>query len=124
MSKATTHLLEQLPLGEMEFGLAQPVAVTRVEPAEFAEKLGIRFEPARDDLDELVTVLIRGASGRQFALVRHLHQPKPGTTILTNEGSRDFARDLQEALATLRIAVTDLDWVHPAVADAFASSAI
>jgi len=113
MSTATSSLFEQLPLGEMEFGLAQPIAVTRAEPDELTQKLGVRFEPARDDLDELVTVLIRGASGCQFALVRHLHQPKPGTTILTNEKSRDFARDLREALAMLRMNFDDLLWEHP-----------
>jgi len=123
MRTADTSLFEQLPLGEMEFGLAQPIAVARLEPAEFEKKLGLTFEPARDDLDELVTALIRGASGRQFALVRHLHQPKPGTTILTNEKSCDFARDLQESLAALQMNIDGLDWIHPDAVEAPARGA-
>jgi hypothetical protein len=97
----------------MEAGLVNPIATTRIEPGEISRRLGIRFESAKDDLDTVSAALIRGPSGRQFALVRHEHQPAPGTDILTNENSRNFARDLQESLAVLQMTVDDLGWVHP-----------
>jgi hypothetical protein len=112
-------LFEQLPLGEMEAGLARPIATTRIEPAEISRRLGIMFESARDDLDELQAALIRGPSGRQFALVRHLHQPAPGTDILTNENSDNCAHDLWESLAVLRMTLDDLGWVHPDAAEIY-----
>ena len=107
----------QLPLAEMEAGLARPIATTRIEPAEISRRLGIRFESAKDDLDELQAALIRSPSGRQFALVRHLHQPLPGTDILTNENSRNYAGDLRESLAILKLTLDDMDWVHPDAAE-------
>jgi hypothetical protein len=113
MSRATSSLFEQLPLDEMEMGLVVPIATTLVEPAEISQRLGITFESGRDDLDALEAALLRTPSGRQFALVRHQHQPASGTDILTNEKSGDFAQDLKESLAMLRMTRKDLGWVHP-----------
>jgi hypothetical protein len=50
-------------------------------------------------------------------LVRHLHQPLPGTDILTNENSRNYAGDLRESLAILKLTLDDMDWVHPDAAE-------
>lgn len=111
--RQATNRFEQLPLDKMETGLASTIATTRVEPAEISRRLGIRFEPARDDLDSMQAALLRSPSGRQFALVRHEHQPAPGTDLLTNENSCSIAHDLQELLAMLRMTVDDLGWVHP-----------
>jgi hypothetical protein len=75
----------------------------------------VRFETTRDDLDDLEAAVIRGAGGRQFALVRHHHQPQPGTDILINERSRDMEADLRHVLHVLESGVHELRWMHPKI---------
>jgi len=76
---------EQLRLGDMEHGMAFPVAVIDMRPEEIAAKFGIEFEVSRDGLDYLKAALIRVSSGHQYALVSHLHPNSSGTDILINE---------------------------------------
>jgi hypothetical protein len=52
-------------------------------------------------------------AGRQFSLVRHQHQPLPGTDILTHEKSTTLTEDLLDALSALRLKSDDLIWKHP-----------
>jgi SWIB/MDM2 domain-containing protein len=105
--------IEQVPIGEVAGGLAQPVAIIGLEPDELTKKYGIQFEESKDDLDYLVAALIRPPSGRVFALVRHRHQPNSGTDILISEDSPDLKRDLEEAVRHLRLTRGQLKWVHP-----------
>ena len=105
----------QIPLHRMMRGLAKPIATIRLEPQDISSRSGIQFEPAADDLDELEAAVLRSKSGRQFALVRHRHQPNPGTDILTNENSRRLTKDLQEVLQFLRLKRGDLRWIHSAI---------
>ena len=101
----------------MHHGLAKPIARLRWSLREITERLGITFETIHDDLDELQAALIAGVSSRQFALVRHRHQPNPGTDILTGERSTDFTSDLAEVLHLLGFDSGALRWIHPDVTD-------
>ena len=82
MPKYLSRTIEQIPLEQMDRGLACPVATLRLEPAEITNRSGLTFETAHDDLDELQAAVFRVATGQEFALVRHRHQPQPGTDIL------------------------------------------
>jgi hypothetical protein len=105
--------IEQIPLRQMIRGLAQPIATIRWEPEDLTKRFGISFEEAEDDLDRLEVALLQTGSGQQFALVRHRHQPNPGTDILTNEHSADLKNDLAEAVRHLRLGREDVKWIHP-----------
>lgn len=97
----------------MERGLARPVATLKLGPAEISKRLGLSFETTRDDLDELEAAVFRDTTGQQFALVRHRHQPNPGTDILINENLRDLSAALRDALRALRLEPKDLQWTSP-----------
>jgi hypothetical protein len=109
----STLPIEQVPLGKMEHGLARAVARLGLEPAEITDRVGLRFEKGQDDLDDLEAAVFRARSGKQFALIRHRHQPHPGTDILVNERLPDLAAALHEALQALRFKPKDLTWIHP-----------
>jgi hypothetical protein len=115
MAKYAFRSIQQIPLEEMEQGLARPMATLSLEPAEITSRAGLRFETAQDDLDELEAAVFRSDSGRQFALVRHRHQPESGTDILTSERSCDLSADLSDALQTLKFEPGELRWTHPDV---------
>lgn len=104
---------KQLHLGDMEHGLAKPIAVLALEPGELSLRTGLRFETTRDDLDYLQAALFQTAKGSQFALVRHHHAPNSGTDLLANERTVDLGLALEEALSALEIASTELTWKHP-----------
>lgn len=106
-------LIEQVPLEKMEHGLARAVARLGLEPAEITSRVGLRFEKGQDDLDDLEAAVFRGRSGRQFALIRHRHQPYPGTDILVNERLPDLTAALREAMQALRFNPKELTWIHP-----------
>ena len=112
MLKATPPI-EQVPLGKMEHGLARAVARLKLEPAEITNLVGLHFEKGKDDLDDLEAAVFRARSGKQFALIRHRHQPHPGTDILDNEQLPDLAAALREVLQALRFKPKDLTWIHP-----------
>src|SRR5258708_11382493 len=101
MPNSSIPSLHQIPLNPMERGLALPVATLRFEPAEITNRLGFKFETARDALDELEAVAFTGPSGNQFALVRHRHQPDPGTAILVNVRLVDLSAHLPAPLKPL-----------------------
>jgi SWIB/MDM2 domain-containing protein len=111
---AKERQIEQVALEEVAGGLAQPVATIDLEPDELNKRYGIQFEESEDDLDHLVAALIRPPSGRVFALVRHRHQPGPGTDIVISEHSPDLKEDLAEAVRHLRLSRGQLRWLHPA----------
>jgi hypothetical protein len=107
------HTFTRLHLGDMEHGLAKPIAVLALEPKEITERTGLKFETTRDDLDYLEGALFSTAKGMQAALVRHHHAPNPGTALLVNERTNDLNMALEDALAALGFDVTDLTWMHP-----------
>ena len=115
MPKYLFRSIQQIPLEQMERGLARPVATLRLEPAEITSRSGLTFETAHDDLDELQAAVFRIATGQEFALVRHRHQPRPGTDILINEKSRDLSAALRDALQGLQFEPRELRWTHPKV---------
>src|SRR6267142_1333110 len=115
MPKHAFPLIQQIPLEQMERGLARPVATLKLEPGEIASRVGLRFEIAQDDLDELEAAVFRTDTGRQFALVRHRHQPESGTDILINERSEDLSADLRDALQILGFEPRELRWTHPKI---------
>jgi hypothetical protein len=105
--------IQQVPLKHMERGLARPVATLKLEPAEISKRLGLKFQEARDDLDELEAAVFRSAKGHQFALVRHRNQPNPGKDLLINGRSRNLGGALRDALQTLRLQLGDIKWTDP-----------
>jgi hypothetical protein len=115
MPKQSVPSFQQIPLQQMERGLARPVATLRLEPAEIAKRVGLTFETAKDDLDELEAAVFKANSGRQIALVRHRHQPNRGTDILINERSRDLNSAVRDALQALNFEAHDLQWTSPKV---------
>jgi len=118
MPASESSRFRQLPLRQMMRGLARPIATIRLEPNDISKKIGIHFEAARDDLDELQAAVIRTNSGRQFAFVRHRHQPGLGTDILTDEHSSNLERDFQEILRVLPLRRKDVSWMHPKIGHA------
>jgi hypothetical protein len=115
MPKYLSRTIQQIPLEQMKRGLARPVATLRFEPAEITSRSGLTFETAHDDLDELQAAVFRDATGQEFALVRHLRQPTPGTDILINEKSRDLGAALRDALHGLQFEPRELRWTHPKI---------
>jgi hypothetical protein len=105
--------IEQVPLEKMQHGLARAVARLSIEPADITSRVGLRFEKGRDDLDDVEAAVFRARSGRQFALIRHQHQPYPGTDILIDERLPHLAAALREALEALSLKPQDLSWIHP-----------
>jgi hypothetical protein len=91
-----------------------PIAVLRMEPDELAKSRRIKFRSGHDDLDRLRIARIRTADGQTFALVRHLHAPRPGTEIVTVTSSSDLWGDIQGVLERLNLTDKDLAWWHPA----------
>ena len=89
----------------------QAIALVRPEPRELADRLGLEFEAGHDDLDETSHAGFEATSGRRFALMRHLHAPVGGTEILWDLRHDDLAEALVEALATLGIAPSEVEWV-------------
>ena len=115
MPKHSVPSFQQIPLQQMERGLARPVATLRLEPAEISKRVGLKFETAKDDLDDLEAALFKARTGRQIALVRHRHQPNRGTDILINERSRDLNAAVRDALQALNFEAHDLQWTNPKV---------
>jgi hypothetical protein len=115
MPKHSVPSFQQIPLQQMERGLARPVATLRLEPAEISKRVGLKFETAKDDLDDLEAALFKARTGRQIALVRHLNQPNRGTDILINERSRDLNAAVRDALHALNFEAHDLQWTNPKV---------
>lgn len=113
MLKPSSPSFRQIPLKQMERGLALPIATLKLEPDQISERLGLRFDTARDELDELQAAVFSSKGGRQFALVRHLNQPNPGTDILINERSRNLSGALRDALRTLSLDEQELKWITP-----------
>jgi hypothetical protein len=115
MPKYLSRTIQQIPLEQMARGLARPVATLILEPAEITSRSGLTFETAHDDVDELQAAVFRVATGQEFALVRHRHQPQPGTDILINETSRDLGAALRDALQGLQLEPRELRWSHPKI---------
>jgi hypothetical protein len=113
MTPAVTTEFRQISRHEVQRGLAKPIALLRLEPAEISRHCGITFEPDRDDLDALFVAAIESPNGRQIGFARHEHAPVPGTELLVHERSADFKADLLEALRLLGLRTPNLAWVHP-----------
>ena len=98
--------------------LGRPVAVLGIEPEEIARKRGIAFIEAHDDLDSVKVALFRAKSGLEYALVRHINAPKPGTEVLARapgEQRRHFAGDLAEILRHLNLESAAVIWLAPGI---------
>lgn len=63
-------------------GPTQPVAHLALSPADLAQRFGRRFTRERDEFDELDFALIETA-GYRFLLSRCIHNPEPGTTVVS-----------------------------------------
>ena len=103
----------QAPFAEDDRLIDRPIALLALEPAELTSKLGIRFEEGEDDLDRLQAAAIKAKDGRRFVLIRHEHQPRPGTEIRTRFDSSDLTGDLAAVLRTLGLPWSSVLWWHP-----------
>jgi hypothetical protein len=113
MTPAVATDFRQIARHEVRRGLAKPIAVLRLEPAEISQHCGIVFEPDRDDLDALLVAAFESETGRQFGFARYEHAPLPGTELLVHEQSPDLKAELLEALGLLHLRPRDLTWIHP-----------
>ena len=87
------------------------IALVRPEPPELGERLGVEFELGHDDLDETLHAGIEAPSGRRFILLRHVNSPVGGTEVLWDTRHDDLAEALVEALHTLGISTSEIEWV-------------
>jgi hypothetical protein len=113
MTPTIATAFRQIGREEVRRGLAKPIALLRLEPAEISARYGITFEQDRDDLDALLVAAIESPTGRQFGFTRHEHSPSQGTVLHVHEQSPDLKAELLEALTLLRLRPKDLTWVHP-----------
>jgi hypothetical protein len=98
--------------------LGTPVAILGIEPDEIRRKRGIAFADGYDDLDSVSVALVKAKSGIEYALLRHLNAPKPGTEVLARAKEaqrRRCASDLVELLEYLRLEDGAITWLAPAI---------
>jgi DNA-binding protein HU-beta len=94
-----------------DFG--EPIAVLNIEPDQLARRHAIRFRPGYDDLDELRVARIKTPEGGQFALLRHIHAPEPGTEVVALSRSTNVSRDIASILNLLELTHADVVWRLP-----------
>src|SRR5579883_851489 len=80
--------LPKLPYWEVPATL--PFAITKLEPLDLEDRLGIKFQASFDDLDFLSLAVLALPSGYRFSLIRHWGGA-PGTGIYTLERDIDSA---------------------------------
>lgn len=69
-------------------GQSRAIAVLVAEPAELAERHGLRFEAGRDDLDDFRYAAIDIGDGAWAWLSRHRGDPNPGTIVRVDAAVR------------------------------------
>ena len=101
----------QIHLGDMEMGLAKPLAAIDLPPERITELSGVQFELARDDLDYLKGALLETDSGKQFALRCYIRGPFPmRTELVGSENSKDSRADADRFLELLKIPEEAVLW--------------
>lgn len=105
-TRASTALKRGTDFGE-------PIAVLKIEPDQLARRRAIRFRAGYDDLDELRVARIKTPEGGQFALLRHIHAPKPGTEVVALSRSTNVSRDITSILNFLELTDADVVWRVP-----------
>lgn len=105
--------IKQIHLGDVDGGLAKPIAVFSLEPTELTARTGIKFEVTRDDLDYLQAAIFETPTGGKFALIRHQHAPNSGTELLVDEKTENLRLALDEAMSVLEMNPSELQWIHP-----------
>jgi hypothetical protein len=88
-------------------------ALVGQEPAEIAQRLGVRFDESFDDLDYLDIALLQIDQDTEFALVRHRGMPGGGTEIWMHTEDWNRPEVLSRVLAELGIAADELLWRLP-----------
>lgn len=63
-------------------GPTQPVAPLALSPVDLGQRFGMSFTRERDDFDELDVAIVETA-GYRFLLSRYIHNPEPGTTVVS-----------------------------------------
>ncbi len=114
MSEPRSHLV----VPEWGSDLGNPIALLNREPAELGRAPGLEFVPGHDDLDAVLVAVLRAPSGRDYALVRHVNSPSPGTEVLTRvplAQAAIIADDLRELLHVLGLGQDAIEWVAPLV---------
>ena len=94
--------------------LGEPIAVLRLEPGQLKRRRNIEFRSGYDDLDELCIASIETREGARFALVRHVHAPKPGTEVVALAPPKHVSRDIASVLEVLNLTDKDVAWKRPA----------
>jgi len=106
----------QVTGGRWPNGIDKPIAVLRAEPAELANRYGLRFTAGSDDFDEFQEAALQLKSGRPVLLYRYNGSPSPGTTVTVDQGDR--AREALEELATaFQLKPQAIAWVSDEVSN-------
>ena len=94
-------------------GLTMAVAKLCLEPGQLALQLGVKFFEDRDDLDAFRAALIRVDERHEYAFVRYLGSPDPGTEVWVREDCSDVASRLRLLWDALSVSADSISWVHP-----------
>jgi hypothetical protein len=86
----------------------RPIGVLALEPAELANRYGLRFRV--DEHDGSTAAMLETSPGHQYMLLRHFDAPGPGTEVLASERSNDPQRDLSELLRALKLDPQLVTW--------------
>ena len=71
----------QMSKEEWPKGLTMAVAKLCLEPDQLTSQFGIQFFEDRDDLDGFRAALVRVDESHEYAFVRYLGSPDPGTEV-------------------------------------------
>ena len=113
--------------GEWGRDLGDPIAVVDLEPHDLAKNRAIVFCSGHDDLDSLSIAVVKAASGREYALLRHDGAPLPGTQILSRAKVDDpklLVVDLLELLTYLNVPIAAVTWTAPRIKAAWLDHAL
>jgi hypothetical protein len=100
--------LRQIPVSEWQ-PENRPIAMVRLEPADFEARFGLQFDDTHDDLDYLKIAVVEFPSGHQMGLLRHKRNPVPGTVVHAGV-TLDAESARNEFLHMLGLAEADFTW--------------
>jgi hypothetical protein len=86
----------------------RPIAIVRLEPAEFEKRYGLDFQ--LDERGDSIAVLVQTRPGKHYMLLRHHDAPGPGTEVLAPERSPVPREDLNEFLSAFGLSEDVVTW--------------
>lgn len=107
------NVLDTIPLAEIPYGIAKPIALIGCSVNDLENRTNLRFVNGYDDLDDFLGTGFRTPTGRVVGLRGYRRTPVSGIEILIPEDSADIKDALYEALICLQIKDTELKWYNP-----------